>query len=322
MPLRLLRASDVQAACAVHDAIAAVAEGFAALSSGRATVPLRTAVPLPEGAVVLTMPAAAEALSYFAVKVVSVTPANPGRGRPLIGATVLLGDAATGETVALLEGGALTALRTGAAGGLAAELLAKKDARVAALFGAGAQAREQLRALACVRRIEEVRVVTRDPGHAQAFIRWAAERAELGSVRMRSASADDAVAGADVVVTATTSGVPVFRGDTLGPGVHVTAVGAFTPDARELDPETMRGATIFVDQRASALAEAGELRGLGPADVREIGDVAAGRVPGRTDRDERTIFKSVGNAIQDLVVAAKVYDHARAMGLGEELPFP
>ncbi len=322
MPLRLLRAPDVHAACGIGDAIAAVSAGFVALSAGQAAAPLRTAVDLPEGAVVLTMPATAHGLPYFAVKVVSVTPANRGRGRPLIGAVVLLGDAATGEALALLEGGALTALRTGAAGGLAAELLARPDAHVAALFGAGAQGREQLRALVSVRGIRDVRVVARDAGHAETLVRWAAGRAELGSIRMRSATADDAVAGADVVVTATTSAVPVFDGRRLSPGAHVTAVGAFTPDTRELDVETMRGATVFVDHLTSALAEAGELRGLDPADLREIGDVAAGRVAGRTRPEERTVFKTVGTAIQDLFVAATIYDRARVMGIGEELRFP
>ncbi|MFN2521379.1 MAG: ornithine cyclodeaminase family protein, partial [Candidatus Limnocylindria bacterium] len=140
-------------------------------------------------------------------------------------------------------------------------------------------------------------------------------------VQVEAASAEDAVAGADVVVTATTSRVPVFEGRGLSPGAHVTAVGAFTPDTRELDAETMR-ATVFVDHRASALAEAGELRDVDPTRLWEIGDVAAGRVPGRSRPDERTVFKSVGNAIQDLVVAARVYEVARALGLGEDIAFP
>ena len=303
-------------------AIDAVADGFVALSSGRTTVPLRSRIGLADGAVALTMPAGRADAPYYAVKLVSVVPANPGRGRPLVSALVLLADAVTGETLAVIDGESLTALRTGAAGGVAARCLAPPAARVVALFGAGVQARAQLLALAAVRAIAVVGVVTRSPEHAGALIRWAAERPELSGVRLQAQTADAALAGAEIVVTATSSPTPVFAGTCLRPGVHITAVGAFTPDTRELDEVTMRGATVFVDHGPSALAEAGELARLGPKDVREIGDVIACRVPGRTSADERTVFKSVGNAIQDLVVATAVYDRARELGLGEEVTFP
>jgi len=124
------------------------------------------------------------------------------------------------------------------------------------------------------------------------------------------------------VVTATSSHAPVFQGAWLADGVHVTAVGSFTPDMRELDDETLRGARIVVDQRAAALAEAGELRGRRDDEIVELGEILAGRVPGRSNDHERTIFKSVGNAIQDLVVAARAYERARALGVGEEIAFP
>ena len=303
-------------------AIDAVADGFAALSAGQTTVPLRSRIGLGAGAVALTMPAGRDGSPYHAVKVVSVVPANPGRGRPLVAATVLLTDAASGELLALIDGNSVTALRTGAAGGVAARFLALPDARVVALFGAGPQAREQLLALVAVRAIAEVRVVTRSLEHAEMLFRWAAERPELSRVRLEAGNADTAVTGAGIVVTATSSPVPVFAGTLLEPGVHITAVGAFTPDTRELDEATMRGATVFVDHRPAALAEAGELQGLRPEDVREIGDVIARRVPGRSAADERTVFKSVGNAIQDLVVATAVYDRSRELGLGEEISFP
>lgn len=303
-------------------AIAAVADGFAALSAGRATVPLRSRVGLADGAVGLTMPAGLEGSPYYAVKLVTVVPANPGRGRPLIMSVLLLSDAATGEALALIDGESLTALRTGAAGGVAARALARPESTVVALFGAGVQAREQLLALAAVRPIALVRVVTRSPEHAAELLRWAIERPELAAVRLEARTAEAAVAGAEIVVTATSSPTPVFAGSALEPGVHVTAVGAFTPGTRELDAATIRGATVFVDHRHGALAEAGELAGLRPQDVREIGEVLAGLTPGRTGTKERTVFKSVGNAIQDLVVASAVYDRARQLGLGEEVTFP
>jgi len=319
MSFLLLGASQVEQACPMAVAIDAVAGGFAALSAGRATVPLRTRFDLGDGALGLTMPATLRGSPYYVVKLVSVVPANLRRGRPLVAATVLLGDAATGELLGLIDGESLTALRTGAAGGVAARLLATPDAPVVALFGAGPQAQAQLIAVVAVRSVEEVRVVTRSPEHGAAFLRWAAGRPELADARLELRSADRAITGAAIIVTATSSPTPVFDGTLLGPGTHVTAVGAFTPDTRELDGATMSGATIFVDQRDAALAEAGDLSGLQAVDVREIGDVVAGLAPGRSAPEERTVFKSVGNAIQDLVVAAAIYDRARELGLGEKV---
>lgn len=322
MTVRLLRAADLAKVCPMADAIRAVAVGFAALSTGQATVPVRLSVPLRHDGVALTMPTALAGASCYSVKVVSVVPRNAPAGRPIVMATVLLGDAATGELLALLDGTALTALRTGAAGGVAARELSRSTASRVALFGAGAQARTQLLALAAVRRIKEVRVVTRDPAHAAAFRSWAAHERTLSGVAIRPAAPKDAVADADIVVTATSSRTPVFQGAWLADGVHVTAVGSFTPEMRELDDETLRGARIVVDQRAAALAEAGELRGRRADELVELGEILSGRAPGRTGDSQRTVFKSVGNAIQDLVVAAQAYERARELGIGEEIAFP
>jgi len=304
------------------EAMEAVRAGFAALSAGTATVPLRVGVPLQEGGTALTMPAALAGGAYWSVKVVTVAPGNPGRGRPLIHASVLLGDAVTGAALGLLEGSSLTALRTGAAGGVAAAVLARADSAVLALFGAGAQARTQLVAAATALRLREARVVSRDPAHAEAFVAAVRDEPALRGMTLRVASAAEAVAGADLVVTATSSATPVFAGRALSPGVHVTAVGSFKPEMRELDADALRGARVVVDQRGPALAEAGELQGLAPGDVVEIGEVIAGSVPGRRDARERTVFKSVGNAVQDLVVATRAYDRALEMGLGEEIAWP
>ncbi|MDP9321017.1 MAG: ornithine cyclodeaminase family protein [Chloroflexota bacterium] len=322
MTVRLLRAADLQLVCPMSDAIVAVAAGFAALSTGQATAPLRLSVPLRHGGVVLTMPAGLTGASSYSVKVVAVAPGNAAAGRPIVIATVLLGDAATGELLALIDGTALTALRTGAAGGVAARELSRADASRAALFGAGAQARTQLLALAAVRPIKDVRLVTRDPAHAAAFRAWAAKERALRDVAIHSATPDHAVSEADVVVTATTSRTPVFRGVGLRAGVHVTAVGSFTPDTRELDDETLRGARLVVDERSAALAEAGELQGRRPDELVELGEIVAGQAAGRSDDRQRTVFKSVGNAIQDLVVAAHAFERARELGIGEEIVFP
>lgn len=322
MTVRLLRAADLALVCPMADAISAVANGFAALSSGQATVPVRLSVPLRHDGMALTMPAALAGSSSYSVKVVTVAPGNALAGRPLIMATVLLGDAVTGELLAILDGTALTALRTGAAGGVAARELSRVGSSRAALFGAGAQARAQLLALAAVRPIREVRVVTRDPSHAAALRAWAAQERALSGVAIRPCAPKDAVADADIVVTATTSRTPVFQGAWLAAGVHVTAVGSFTPEMRELDDDTLRGARLVVDQRAGALAEAGELRGRRPEDVIELGEILSGRALGRTADAQRTVFKSVGNAIQDLVVAARAFERARELGIGEEIAFP
>jgi ornithine cyclodeaminase len=322
MAVRLLRAADVAIACPMADAIRAVAAGFAALSTGQAAVPMRLAVPLRHDAVALTMPAALAGASLYSVKVVSVAPRNALAGRPIVMATVLLGDAGTGELLALIDGTALTALRTGAAGGVAARELSRSNAQRVALFGAGAQARTQLLALAAVRSITDVRVVTRDPSHAAALRAWAVHERALADVAIQPAAPRDALDGADIVVTATSSHTPVFQGALLGDGVHVTAVGSFTPEMRELDDETLRGARLVVDQRAAALAEAGELRGRRADELVELGEILSGRAPGRSDDRQRTVFKSVGNAIQDLVVAARAFERARELGIGEEIAFP
>ncbi len=318
----LLGADDVLRACPMADAIEAVEAGFAALSTGRAIVPLRASVPLSGGGVALSMPASLSGGAHWCVKLVTVAPTNPSRGLPLIGATVLLGDAESGLPLALLDGGSLTALRTGAAGGVAAKHLARRDSAVIALFGAGAQARTQLLAAAVVLPLREVRVVARERVHAEALIGSLRDATALRGVRLVAAGAREAVAGADVVITATSSPLPVFEGRDLGPGVHVTAVGSFTPSTRELDEDTMRGARVVVDQRAAALAEAGELQGISGGDVVEIGELIAGTAPGRRDAGERTVFKSVGNAVQDLVTASRAYERARSAGIGREIAWP
>ena len=322
MNVLLLRAKDVALACPMEEAIAAVDAGFRALSTGQATTPVRLSVPINKEGVALTMPASLAGAPWCSVKVVSVAPGNRSTGRPLVTGTVLLIDASSGDLVALIEGATLTALRTGAAGGVAARTLARPGATVTTLFGAGAQARTQLLGLVAVRPIRLVRVVTRDPAHAAAFCRWAADEPRLAGISVQPAPLAEALDGTDVVVTATTSAEPVFPGALLPSGVHITAVGSFTPAMRELDDDAMRGARVVVDQRAAALAEAGELRGLRPSDVAEIGEVLTGAVPGRTTEAERTIFKSVGNAIQDLAVATRAFEGARAQGLGELIDFP
>lgn len=318
----LLRGADIAAACAMGEAIDAVADGFRLLSSARAQVPQRTVISIPDSGHLLVMPAATAAAPHWVIKGVVVAPQNIRSGLPLVTASVLLGDARTGELLALLDGGALTALRTGAAGGVAARTLARPDASRVALFGAGEQAWAQLLAAAAVRALREVRIIARDAAHARAFLERAQAHPAFASVALSCPGPERAIDGADLVVTATSSHTPVFDGTRLPQGLHVTAVGSFRPDMRELDRATLRGALVAVDQRAGALHEAGELQGLGAGDVVELGEILAGTVPGRSSPDQRTVFKSVGNGIQDLVVASLAYTNALERGIGEDIQWP
>jgi ornithine cyclodeaminase len=219
--------------------------------------------------------------------------------------------ASDAQPVLLCDGTALTALRTGAASGLATRRLARKDARVVALFGVGIQAGEQLRAVASTRLVDEVRVVSRDATRAGNFIQRMREA--LGDVRIARSSAEEAVRNADIVITATNSTTPVFDASWVRPGTHVNAIGSFRPEMRELDSALFRRARVFVDQREAALCEAGELidavnRGIvEPERLREIG--VAPEFARESD-DEITVFKTVGHAALDLFTAAALLERA------------
>lgn len=317
MELRILSAADVRSAVDMPTAIACVREAFASLSRGEADVPVRVALPI-EGGVSLFMPGALPAAGQAAAKVVSVAPDNPARGLPAIHALVLVLDPVTGRTRAVMDGTWLTALRTGAAGGVAADLLARPDARVLTVFGSGVQARTQVEAARCVRAIEEVRIVSLSRPSAEVF---AAELADVNAEVFTDPGA--ALAGADIVVTATDSATPVFDGSLVEEGTHVTGVGSYTLEMREVDTTLVRRARVFVDQVAAAMAEAGDIVGpiedgdVGPdVIVGEIGEVVAGTLPGRTGPSDITFFKSVGNAVQDVAVAGRVCAVAEARGLG------
>ncbi|MDR7522552.1 MAG: ornithine cyclodeaminase family protein [Armatimonadota bacterium] len=325
--MRLLTAADVLALVPMPDAIAAVRQACIELSAGRVAVPPRARVPVGEAGVLLATPGYLPAAGGLGATLVTVFPRNPQRGLPTIYALVVLADPQTGEPAALIEGASLTALRTGAAGGLAADLLARREAAIVALFGAGVQGRMQLEALCAVRRITQVRVVDRQPEQAEAFAAWARAQPWLdGATVLPVRDPALAVRGAEVIVTATTSATPVFPAGEVAPGTHITAVGASSPDAREVPGDLLTRASIFVDSREAALAEAGDLlipirEGLlAPEAIRaEIGEVAAGTAPGRTHPEEVTVFKAVGCAVLDLAVAALAWARAEAAGCGTTL---
>lgn len=325
MKLRILNAQELRQSLPMTAAINGMKEAYAQLSAGQATLPLRTQLPVPthEG-VAIFMPAYLAASDDLAIKVVSVFPQNPQRGEPTIYATVLVLDASTGRPLALMEGGTLTAIRTGAGAGAATDVLARPDASIVAILGSGVQARTQLEAVCAVRPIQQVRVYSPNPTHAEAF---AQEMTGRGAPIPPTIEVVDtpsaAVRGAGIICAATTSTTPVFNGRDLQPGAHINAVGSFTPQMQEVDAETIRRSLVVVDARPAVLAEAGDLLvPLAAGDITEnhihaeLGEILNGQKRGRTHPDQITYFKSVGVAVQDAVAARLALQGAEAAGLG------
>ncbi len=325
MKLRLLSRDDVQRALPMRECIEVIKTAFAQLSAGEAHAPLRTQLPVPaHDGVTLFMPAYLAQSGDLGAKIVSVFPRNLERGLPTIHAVVIVVDGETGAPVALMDGTYLTALRTGAASGAATDLLARPDAQVVAVFGAGTQGRTQLEAVCAVRPIARALVFDADPDRAA---RYAAEmRGSIPADVRVAASPAEAVRQADVICTATTSSTPVFDGRDVRPGTHINAIGAYTPQMQEVDAETIRRAKVVIDSRQASLAEAGDLliplqQGLiTEAHIHaELGEIVLGRRPGRERADEITYFKSVGVAVQDVAAARRVLDRAAELGLGIEV---
>ncbi len=318
--IRILTREDVQKALPMREAIEAVKGAFAQLSAGRADVPLRTSLDVPDhNGVTLFMPAYLSDDDAMAIKIVSVFNHNPGKGLPLIHALVIVVDAETGAPEAVMDGTYLTALRTGAASGAATDVLARQNTHVAAIFGAGAQGRTQLDAICTVRPIEEAWIYDIDRERAE---RVADEMDDILAPSVEAAdSPAEAIRRADVVCTATTSSSPVFNDADVRPGTHINAIGAYTPQMQEIPPETVLRAKVVIDHHEAALAEAGDLlipmeQGLMTAKQihAELGEIVAGVKAGRETAEEITLFKSVGVAVQDVAVAEAALEAARACG--------
>jgi ornithine cyclodeaminase len=327
----VLTADEVRKALPMPDVIQAMKQAFAALSDGRAEVPLRARLPIPpQDATSLFMPAFVQTESgdALAVKVVSLFPKNPDRGLALIQAAVLVLDADTGQAVALLEGSSLTAIRTGAGGGAAVDLLARPDSRVVAVFGAGTQGRTQLEAACSVRKIETAWVFDPNPERAEVFAEEMAGKGPIPGNLRAARSAGEALANADIVCTATTALTPVFADHQLKRGAHITAIGSYTPEMQEVPSETIKRARVIVDSRLAVLAESGDLlrpiqQGMITEEhiYAELGEIILGHKPGRQSDEEITYFKSVGVAVQDAMAANLALENARQMGLGQEVAF-
>lgn len=326
MKLQLYSAADVNRALPMAEAIEGVKVGYVQLSAGRVQSPLRTPLNVSPGDVTLIMPfyapPAAEADSgALGLKLVSVFGSNTGRGLPLIHSIVMAVDASSGAPLALIEGGSLTAIRTGAASGAATDVLARPDASVVAIFGSGVQARRQLEAVCTVRPIECAYVYSLMG--AEAFAAEMSGRGPIPDEIIIAATPREALAAADVVCAATTTRTPVFDGNDVRPGTHINGIGSFTPEMQEIDALTVRRASVFVDSVEAVLAEAGDLiipLNAGEIDLdhisTELGEVIAGHKPGRTSAEQITFFKSVGVSVQDAMAARIILRNGPALGLG------
>ncbi|MDL1897127.1 hypothetical protein FBQ82_12700 [Anaerolineae bacterium CFX7] len=323
--MRILSHRDVEQALTMPQAIEVMQDAFARLANHQATVPLRSQLPVPQhNGVALFMPAYIQGTDALAIKIVNVFGDNAQRGLPLIHAVVVALEAQTGRALALIEGGALTALRTGAGCGAATIALARSDARVGLVFGAGVQARTQLRALCAARQLERVYVYDPAPAKAQAMLAELRARPELSADLRVADDVASAVRAADIISCATTSKQPLFDGNDVQPGAHVNAIGSFTPEARETDDAFIKRCNkIVVDAYSGALAEAGDLiqpmeQGiLQESDLyAELGEITSGQKAGRANATEITFFKSVGNAVQDAAIAQALLQRAEALGLG------
>lgn len=325
METLILDHRQVRETLPMADCIEAMARAFAAYSAGSAVQPLRSATWLPDrSGLVGLMPAYDGELDAPGVKVVTVFPGNHGTRYDSHQGAVLLFEGRHGSLTAILDAGAVTAIRTAAASGAATRLLARADAGELAILGSGVQAGTHLEAMAAVRPLRRVRVWSRSPDHARRFA--AAEAGGCAFPIEAVATARAAVEGADLVCTVTAATEPVLEGAWLAPGAHVNAVGACLPGARELDGAAVARARLFVDSRESANAEAGDLliaRQEGAvgddAIAGEVGELVLGRVEGRRSDDEVTLFESLGLGIEDVAAAHLALEHAGRLGVGTRL---
>lgn len=322
--LLFLSGTEVAQALPMADAIAGMKSAYRQLSTGQAEMPLRARVKGEHDGVALLMPAYLRESRHMGIKLLTVYPNNIDR--PIIHALVLALDATTGEPLALMEGGVLTAIRTGAGSGAATDVLAREDSTVVAIIGSGVQARTQLEAVCTVRPIERVLVYSRTPDHAAAFAESMRGVGTIPDDISVTKTANDAVRQADIVCTATTSPKPVFEGEALQAGTHINAVGSYQPTMREVDALTLQRSRIFIDSQEGIRAEAGEIiqalaeGSLAEYAIRgEIGAVLAGTTPGRTGPNDITYFKSVGVAVQDAIAAHIALVNARKNQIGQFL---
>jgi len=305
----LLSDDEISRLLSMGETMDAVEKAFGEFAKGSVKMPSRSTIMLDKyNGSISFMPSYLQESSALATKIISIYPRNPERGLPTTVAWIVVNDPETGMIEALLDGTYLTAMRTGAVTGVAARYLAPKDSRVAAVIGCGVQGKTQAWAVSEACELETIRLFDLSDERMRRFAEEMGPK--LGVDIIPSSSGAEAVADADVVVTATTSKNPVIRREWLGDRVHVGAIGAFYPDWRELDTATVSEAKVVVDSREAIMEEAGDIlipisEGAITEDhiYAELGELVLGKKEGRTPEDGLTVFKSVGLAIQDSSVA-------------------
>jgi ornithine cyclodeaminase/alanine dehydrogenase-like protein (mu-crystallin family) len=328
MSVLILGNSEVEELLSMKECIAVMRDALVALARGEVFQPLRSVVKPPDAAGLLgLMPSFISGnRPALGLKAISVFPGNAAKGKDIHQGVVLLLDPETGELRAIMNASAVTSIRTAAVSGVATDLLARADASVLAIIGTGVQARSHLKAMSEVRVFGRCRVASRSNDKARAF---ANELQKYFSFPIEPVeSAETAVENADVIVTATTASEPVIRREWIADGAHINAVGACIPTVREIDGATMAAASVFVDRRESAVNEAGDYllafnEGvIGPDNIHaEIGEALNGDKTGRTSRDEITLFKSLGLAVEDVAAAEYLYRKAEKLNAGAWVNF-
>lgn len=322
--IKIIKAGEIRQHYSMPKAIDAMEEAFASLSSGESYVPQRYVTSLPtENMKMLFKPAFVEKDKRISLKFLTQREGLSIPGVPTIQGIILLVDALTGEILALMDGEYITALRTGAASGLASRYFARNDAQTMALFGCGVQGRIQVEAVFCERKIRKLYVFDTSAEAAEQFIREMQEKPELEIIHAQETSVLPEV---DIICTATNSRAPLFRREDIRPGVHINAIGSFQPHMQELDPFLLKEAKIYVDQMESCIKESGDLIKAMKAGIftkdhlqGEIGEYALKRIAGRESEKDITVFKCVGVAIQDYAVASDLFQASLQEGFGQDI---
>ena len=321
----VLSEKEVQSLAEVEELIPVLERAHIQYSTGKAVMPVRLVVPLPqiEGRIT-SMPGYLNEDKALGMKVVTFFPNNLKQNLPQILATVMLFSADTGKMIAAMDGNYITAIRTACVSAMATKALANPESRVLGVLGAGVQARAHIRALTQIREISEIKVY--DVFEASARQLQESLQKENGVKINVVQSAREAVLDADLLVTVTTAKEPIVKADWLKPGMHINAVGSHRPDLREIDGATLAAAKIVVDSREAIMAECGDIllaiqeKAITANSVHaEIGEVLAGKKPGRTSSDEITLYKAVGIAIQDVATAHLVYRKALERNVGTNI---
>ena len=328
MQIRVLNQQDMKEVFTMEEAVKAAGDALAMYSAGKTDIPLRANINVAEhGGNSLYMYGYAAPAEALGVKIVSVYSGNAVKGLPVVPATMVLLNSATGQVCSLMDGTYLTRARTGAAAGAATKLLAREDSRVFALIGTGGQAEGQLEAVLTVRPgLEKVKVYSRNFEKADAFAKAMSEKfaAKFGVEIIAVHSSEKAVADADIITVVTTSKEAVLDGRLLKKGVHINAMGSYTPDMADVDEYTVLHADkIYTDTNEGVLSESGDViqpmeKGLfKESDITgELGQAINGGVACRESDDELTLFESVGTAVLDIVTAQRIYERAEAMNIG------